>query len=105
MNEKVFVVQSRINLSTTDTETCFSVVGVADNKERAKEMLKEEVQSFFNTFNERFCDSEDKDEWDYDHELDFANAEDFKDDEYYLFDDYEIECFAEVNILEMTLNA
>lgn len=51
---------------------------MADNKERAKEMLKEEVQAFFNNFNERFCDSEDKDEWGYDHELDFANAEDFR---------------------------
>ena len=40
-NKSLFVVTSSINLSTEDTETIFEVVGVADNKERAKEMLKE----------------------------------------------------------------
>lgn len=102
---KVFVVQSRINLSTTDTETCFAVVGVADNKERAKEMLKQEVVAFFNNFNERFCDSEDEEEWGADHELDINNKDDFKDDEYYLMNDYNLEVFCEVNILEKEVNA
>lgn len=105
MNKKVFVIQSSINLSTSDTETCFAVVGVADNIERAKEILKEEVESFFNSFNERFCYDEDESEWAYDHELDIDNEEDFKDDEFYHFYDYELECFAEVKILEMELNA
>ena len=37
-NKSLFVVTSSINLSTDDTKTVFAVVGVADNKEIAKEM-------------------------------------------------------------------
>ena len=57
-NKSLFVVTSSINLSTDDTQTVFAVVGVADNKERAKEMLKEEVKQFFESYNERFVSEE-----------------------------------------------
>ena len=57
-NKSVFVVTSSINLSTDDTQNVFAVVGVADNKERAKEMLKEEVMQFFELYNERFVSEE-----------------------------------------------
>lgn len=105
MTDEVFVVQSRINISCCDTETCFAVVGVADNKERAEQMLKEEVKKFFTDMNERFCDDSDPDEWGLDHELSVDNATDFKGGDYYYFNDEDLDVFAEVNILTKTINA
>lgn len=105
MANEVFVVQSSVNYSCCDSETCFAVVGVADNKERAEEMLKEEVKNFFVGMNERFCYGEDPEYWDLDHELSVDNTDDFKGGDYYHFNDTDLDVFAEVNILTKTINA
>lgn len=104
MANEVFVVQSSINLSCFDTETVFEVVGVADNKERAEEMLKEEVKNFFAAMNERFCYDEDLENWDLDHELSVDNTDDFKGGDYYYFNNTDLDVFAKVNILTKTIN-
>lgn len=103
--DKIFVVQSRVNYLVCESETCFAVVGIADNKKRAKEMLKEEVAKFFENMNEMYCDDEGKENWCVDHPLDINNKEDFSDDEYYYFNDESLDVFCEVNILEKEMNA
>lgn len=104
-NNKVFVVQSRINWDTGESETCCAVVGVADNYERAKEMLKEEVEQFFVNYNERLVSGDPDDIWGAERELSTDNEEDFPNKEYYLMDDYDLDVFCEVNILEKVINA
>lgn len=96
---KIFVVESRVNYSVCENETCFAVVGVADNKERAKEMLKEEVARFFEDTNESFegCESYTK--------MDINNKEQFTDCDYYYFNDEDLDVFCEVSVLEKELNA
>ena len=103
-NKSLFVVTSSINLSTDDTETVFAVVGVADNKERAKEMLKEEVGQFFASYNERFV-SEDPDElYGSDEPLSVDNKNHFPNKECYRMKDQDLGVFCEVKITERVLN-
>lgn len=102
---EVFVVQSRVNYSCCNSETCFAVVGVADNKKRAEEMLKEEVQKFFRDMNEMYYDNSYPDEWRLDHELSVDNADDFGGGDYYYYNNEDLDAFAEVNILTKTINA
>ena len=104
-NNTLFVVTSSINLSTEDTETIFDVVGVADNKEIAKEMLKEEVAHFFVSYNERFV-SEDPDEfYGADEPLSVGNKDHFPNKEWYRMRDPDLGVFCEVKIEEKILNS
>lgn len=104
-NKLLFVVTSSINLSVEDTKTVFSVVGIADNKERAKEMLKEEVGQFFASYNERFV-SEDPDElYGSDEPLSVDNKNHFPNAEWYMMNDIDLGVFCEVKIEEKKLNA
>ena len=104
-NNTLFVVTSSINLSTEDTETIFEVVGVADNKEIAKEMLKEEVAHFFVSYNERFV-SEDLDEfYGADEPLSVDNKDHFPNKECYRMRDPKLGVFCEVKIEEKKLNS
>ena len=104
-NNTLFVVTSSINLSTEDTETIFEVVGVADNKETAKEMLKEEVAHFFVSYNERFV-SEDPDEfYGADEPLSVDNKDHFPNKECYRMRDTDLGVFCEVKIEEKKLNS
>ena len=104
-NKSLFVVTSSINLSTDDTQTVFAVVGVADNKEIAKEMLKEEVAHFFVSYNERFV-SEDPDElYGSDEPLSVDNKNHFPNAEWYMMKDPDLGVFCEVKIEEKKLNA
>ena len=104
-NNTLFVVTSSINLSTDDTQTVFAVVGVADNKERAKELLKEEVEQFFASYNERFV-SEDPDElYGSDEPLSVDNKNHFPNAEWYMMKDPDLGVFCEVKIEEKKLNA
>lgn len=104
-NNTLFVVTSSINLSTEDTETIFEVVGVADNKEIAKEMLKEEVAHFFVSYNERFV-SEDLDEfYGADESLSVDNKDHFPNNEWYVMKDPDLGVFCEVKIEEKILNS
>ena len=104
-NKSLFVVTSSINLSTDDTETIFEVVGVADNKEIAKEMLKEEVAHFFVSYNERFV-SEDLDEfYGADEPLSVDNKDHFPNPVRYKMRDTKLGVFCEVKIEEKKLNS
>ena len=104
-NNTLFVVTSSINLSVEDTETVFAVVGIADNKERAKEMLKEEVACFFISYNERFV-SEDPDEfYGADEPLSVDNKDHFPNAEWYTMKDPDLGVFCEVKIEEKKLNS
>ena len=104
-NKSIFVVVSYINLSVEDTETIFEVVGVADNKEIAKEMLKEEVAHFFVSYNERFV-SEDPDEfYGADEPLSVDNKNHFPNKECYRMKDPDLGVFCEVKIEEKILNS
>ena len=104
-NNSIFVVASSINLSVEDTETIFEVVGVADNKEIAKEMLKEEVAHFFVSYNERFV-SEDPDEfYGADESLSVDNKDHFPNNEWYVMKDPDLGVFCEVKIEEKILNS
>ena len=104
-NNTLFVVTSSINLSTDDTKTVFAVVGVADNKEIAKEMLKEEVAHFFVSYNERFV-SEDPDEfYGADEPLSVDNKDHFPNAEWYMMNDPDLGVFCEVKIEEKKLNS
>ena len=99
-NKSLFVVTSSINLSTDDTETVFAVVGVADNKERAKEMLKEEVMQFFELYNERFVSEELHEFYGTDEPLSVDNKDHFPNAEWYLMKDQGFGVFCEVKIEE-----
>ena len=104
-NKSIFVVTSSINLSTEDTDTIFEVVGVADNKEIAKEMLKEEVAHFFVSYNERFV-SEDPDEfYGADEPLSVDNKDHFPNADWYRMSDLDLGVFCEVKIEEKKLNS
>ena len=104
-NNTLFVVTSSINLSVEDTQTIFEVVGVADNKEIAKEMLKEEVAHFFVSYNERFV-SEDPDEfYGADEPLSVDNKDHFPNKECYRMRDPDLGVFCEVKIEEKILNS
>ena len=104
-NKSIFVISSSINLSTEDTETVFAVVGVADNMERAKEILKEEVENFFISYNERFV-SEDPDEfYGADESLSVDNKDHFPNNEWYVMKDPDLGVFCEVKIDEKILNS
>ena len=103
-NNTLFVVSLTINLSTEDTETVFKVVGVADNMERAKEILKEEVENFFISYNERFV-SEDPDEfYGADEPLSVDNKDHFPNPVRYKMRDTHLGVFCEVKITERVLN-
>ena len=105
INKTIFVVSSSINLSVEDTETVFKVVGVADNMERAKEILKEEVENFFISYNERFV-SEDPDEfYGADESLSVDNKDHFPNNEWYVMKDPDLGVFCEVKIDEKILNS
>ena len=104
-NKSIFVVISSTNLSVEDTETIFDVVGVADNKEIAKEMLKEEVAHFFVSYNERFV-SEDPDEfYGADEPLSVDNKDHFPNADWYRMSDPDLGVFCEVKIEEKKLNS
>ena len=104
INKTLFVVSSSINLSVEDTETVFAVVGVADNMERAKEILKEEVENFFISYNERFV-SEDPDEfYGADEPLSVDNKDHFPNPVRYKMRDTHLGVFCEVKITERVLN-
>ena len=104
-NKSIFVVISSINLSVEDTETIFDVVGVADNKEIAKEMLKEQVAHFFVSYNERFV-SEDPDEfYGADEPLSVDNKDHFPNADWYRMNDPDLGVFCEVKIEEKKLNS
>ena len=104
-NNTLFVVTSSINLSVEDTQTIFEVVGVADNKVIAKEMLKEEVAHFFVSYNERFV-SEDPDEfYGTDEPLSVDNKDHFPNAEWYVMNDQDLGVFCEVKIEEKKLNS
>ena len=104
-NKSVFVVTSSINLSTDDTETVFAAVGVADNKERAKEMLKEEVKQFFESYNERFVSEELHEFYGTDEPLSVDNKDHFPNAERYMMNDPDLGVFCEVKIEEKKLNS
>ena len=104
INKTLFVISSSINLSTEDTETVFAVVGVADNMERAKEILKEEVENFFIPYNERFV-SEDPDEfYGADEPLSVDNKDHFPNPVRYKMRDTHRGVCCEVKITERVLN-
>ena len=104
-NNLLFVVTSSINLSVEDTKTVFSVVGIADNKERAKEMLKEEVGQFFASYNERFVSEDPKNFYGADKSLSIDNKSHFPNTEWYKMQDQDLGVFCEVKIEEKILNA
>ena len=104
-NNTLFVVTSSINLSVEDTETVFAVVGVADNKERAKEMLKEEVKQFFESYNERFVSEDPDDLYGSDEPLSVDNKNHFPNAEWYMMKDPSLGVFCEVKIEEKKLNS
>ena len=104
-NKSLFVVTSSINLSTDDTETVFAVVGVADNKERAKEMLKEEVMQFFELYNERFVSEELHEFYGTDEPLSVDNKDHFPNVEWYMMKGPDLGVFCEVKIEEKKLNS
>ncbi len=104
-NNTLFVVTSSINLSTEDTETIFEVVGVADNKEIAKEMLKEEVMRFFELYNERFVSEELHEFYGTDEPLSVDNKDHFPNAEWYMMKDPRLGVFCEVKIEEKKLNS
>ena len=104
-NKSLFVVTSSINLSTDDTQTVFAVVGVADNKERAKEMLKEEVMRFFELYNERFVSEELHEFYGTDEPLSVDNKDHFPNAEWYMMNDPDLGVFCEVKIEEKKLNS
>ena len=104
-NNSLFVVTSSINLSVEDTETVFAVVGVADNKERAKEMLKEEVEQFFASYNERFVSEDLEDFYGADEPLSVDNKDHFPNAEWYMMKDPGLGVFCEVKIEEKKLNS
>ena len=104
-NNTLFVVTSSINLSVEDTETVFAVVGVADNKERAKEMLKEEVAHFFVSYNERFVNEDPDEFYGADEPLSVDNKNHFPNAEWYMMNDPDLGVFCEVKIEEKKLNS
>ena len=104
-NKSLFVVTSSINLSTDDTETVFAVVGVADNKERAKDILKEEVKQFFELYNERFVSEEIHEFYGTDEPLSVDNKDHFPNAEWYMMKDSRLGVFCEVKIEEKKLNS
>ena len=104
-NNSLFVVTSSINLSVEDTETVFAVVGIADNKERAKEMLKEEVERFFASYNERLVSEDPEEFYGADEPLSVDNKNHFPNTEWYNMQDTDLGVFCEVNIEERKLNA
>ena len=103
-NKSIFVISSSINLSTEDTETIFEVVGVADNKETAKEMLKEEVAHFFVSYNERFVSEDPNEFYGADEPLSVDNKEHFPNPVRYKMRDTNLGVFCEVKITERVLN-
>ena len=103
-NNTLFVVSSTINLSTEDTETVFKVVGVADNMERAKEILKEEVEYFFISYNERFVSKDPDEFYGADEPLSVDNKEHFPNPVRYKMRDTNLGVFCEVKITERVLN-
>ena len=104
-NNSLFVVTSSINLSVEDTETVFAVVGIADNKERAKEMLKEEVEQFFTSYNERFVSEDPEDFYGAYEPLSIDNKNHFPNNEWYNMQNSDLGVFCEVKIEERKLNA
>ena len=104
-NKSIFVVISSVNFSTEDTETIFEVVGVADNKEIAKEMLKEEVAHFFISYNERFVSEDPNEFYGADEPLSVDNKEHFPNKECYRMRDTDLGVFCEVKIEEKKLNS
>ena len=104
-NNSIFVVTSSINLSVEDSVTVFAVVGVADNKERAKEMLKEEVERFFASYNERFVSEDPEEFYGADEPLSVDNKEHFPNAEWYTMNDPDLGVFCEVKIEEKKLNS
>lgn len=104
-NNSLYVVTSSINLSVEDTETVFAVVGVADNKERAKEMFKEEVEKFFTSYNERFVSKDPEDFYGSAEPLSVENKDHFPNTEWYKMQDQDLGVFCEVKIEERKLNA
>ena len=104
-NNLLFVVTSSINFSVEDTKTVFSVVGIADNKERAKEMLKEEVGQFFASYNERFVSEELHEFYGTDEPLSVENKDHFPNAEWYMMNDPDLGVFCEVKIEEKKLNS
>ena len=104
-NNTLFVVTSSINLSTDDTKTVFAVVGVADNKERAKEMLKEEVKQFFESYNERFVSEELHEFYGTDEPVSVDNKDHVPNAEWYMMKDPDLGVFCEVKIEEKKLNS
>ena len=104
-NNSVFVVTSSINLSVEDSVTVFAVVGIADNKERAKEMLKEEVKQFFVSYNERFVSEDPEEFYGADEPLSVDNKNHFPNEEWYMMNDADLGVFCEVKIEERILNA
>ena len=104
-NKSIFVVTSSVNLSTEDTETIFEVVGVADNKEIAKEMLKEEVAHFFVSYNERFVNEDPDEFYGADEPLSVDNKNHFPNKEWYRMRDPDLGAFCEVTTEEQTLNS
>lgn len=104
-NKSLFVVTSSINLSVEDTETIFAVVGIADNKERAKEMLKDEVEQFFASYNERFVNEDPEEFYGADEPLSVNNKNHFPNTEFYEMQDQDLGVFCKVTIEERKLNA
>ena len=103
-NNTLFVVSSTINLSVEDTETVFKVVGVADNMERAKEILKEEVENFFISYNERFVSEDPNEFYGADEPLSVDNKDHFPNPVRYKMRDAHLGVFCEVKITERVLN-
>ena len=103
-NKSIFVISSSINLSTEDTETVFAVVGVADNMERAKEILKEEVENFFISYNERFVSKDPDEFYGADEPLSVDNKDHFPNPVWYKMRDTHLGVFCEVKITERVLN-
>ena len=105
INKTLFVVSSTINLSVEDTETIFKVVGVADNMERAKEILKDEVENFFISYNERFVSEDPNEFYGADEPLSVDNKDHFPNKEWYVMNDQDLGVFCEVKIEEKKLNS
>ena len=105
INKTLFVVSSTINLSVENTETIFKVVGVADNMERAKEILKEEVEYFFISYNERFVSEDPNEFYGADEPLSVDNKDHFPNAEWYVMNDQDLGVFCEVKIEEKKLNS
>ena len=104
INKTLFVVSSTINLSVENTETIFKVVGVADNMERAKEILKEEVEYFFISYNERFVSEDPNEFYGADEPLSVDNKDHFPNPVRYKMRDTNLGVFCEVKITERVLN-